>query len=493
MRLTLILFLTSCALQAQVTYKVRLTANEGNRIVELPAEKYVAAVLAGESSTFRSDEALKAMAIAARTYAACLRGRHAAEGFDFCATTHCQRVERMNIPGRLTKAAEATAGELLWFDGKPAFSVYTRDCGGKIESVSSVWPDVQHPYLPAKADPYCTRRGISTWSWTASPVQIADALGQSSLRCPRELRSIVIRSRTVSGRAQTLQLEGDTDVTVSAGSFRFAIGRQLGWNAVRSDLYGIDEVAGRITFHGKGQGHGVGLCQTGADEMGMEGRTYREILAFYYPGTTISRLATGFHWMQLGGEGVTVLTLHPDLDRAVLILAENARRNAEKHLRLTAPSAITVRVYPDIDAFRNATGEPGWVAAHTTGSIVDLQPASVLIRSNGLRPVLDHEMLHVVLEAHAVPGLPVWFREGLVEYVSRENNPQQHGENWNLDADLRQRQSRAEAETAYAEASAKVASLMTRYGEAAVLGWVESGLPPDVKYSSDKSAVTNKR
>jgi hypothetical protein len=91
----------------------------------LPAERYVAGVIAGESSVFRNEEALKAMAVAARTYVARMRGRHTKEGFDFCATTHCQRLDLDAIDDRATEAAAATQGELLWFGGKPAFP-YTR-------------------------------------------------------------------------------------------------------------------------------------------------------------------------------------------------------------------------------------------------------------------------------------------------------------------------------------------------------------------------------
>ena len=110
-------------LGAQTAVKVRV----GSATVSLPLERYVAGVLAGESSVFRSDEALKAMSVAARTYAVRLRGRHAAEGYDFCATTHCQRVEPHAITPRLEAIAAETAGELLWFEGKPAFTPYTRD------------------------------------------------------------------------------------------------------------------------------------------------------------------------------------------------------------------------------------------------------------------------------------------------------------------------------------------------------------------------------
>ena len=116
-----------------VVVAVRLTAPDGGKVVEMPLEKYVAGVLAGESSVFRSDDALKAMAIAVRTYAVRLRARHAKEGFDFCATTHCQRVDLKAVTPHLEAIAEETAGEMLWFEGKPAFACYTRDCGGRSE------------------------------------------------------------------------------------------------------------------------------------------------------------------------------------------------------------------------------------------------------------------------------------------------------------------------------------------------------------------------
>ena len=102
------------------TLKVRVKS----AIVDMAMEEYVAAVLAGECSTFRSDEGIKAMAVAARSYALNLRGRHAAEGYDLCATTHCQRLDLDAVTPRLASLAAQTSGELLWFEGKPAFACY---------------------------------------------------------------------------------------------------------------------------------------------------------------------------------------------------------------------------------------------------------------------------------------------------------------------------------------------------------------------------------
>jgi stage II sporulation protein D len=478
----------------QVTYKVQLSTTEGGGIIELPAEKYVAAVLAGESSTFRSEEALKAMAVAARTYAARLRGRHAAEGFDFCATTHCQRVD-LHGGSRpdLMRAAEATAGELLWFEAKPAFAVYTRDCGGETENIQRVWPDVQSPYLMVHADPFCTRHSGATWSWAAQDQEIVAALQAAQLNVPNGLERIVIARRSDSQRATILELIGrDRQVAISASSFRFAIARQLGWNTLRSDRYEITSDAGQIYFHGTGEGHGVGLCQHGAEEMGLAGQTYREILAFYYPGTVLARNGEGLKWVRMAGEGVTVLSTHPDQDRAVLNVSEELIRELKIRFDETAP-ASTIRVYPNVETFRNATGEPGWVAARAAGSVIELQPTAVLQARGVLSSTLRHELLHIMIEQQAAPGLPVWFREGLVEYLDNSERRRTGDARTATDADLQQRQNLPQARAGYAEARARVNQLVLRYGDAAVLGWLRRGLPAEVKNSSTSNAATNSR
>ena len=477
---------------AQVTYKVRLTNGEGNRIVELSAEKYVAAVLAGESSTFRSGEALKAMAVAARTYAAHLRGRHTAEGYDFCATTHCQRVDPQGITPRLQDAAEATAGELLWYKGEPALAVYTRDCGGESEKGEQVWPEMRTLYLIARADPFCTRHGVKQWSWAARLEEITTALQASQLTAPAGLKSILIAQRTESQRAQRLELIGrDKQVTISAGSFRFAVGRALGWNTLRSDRYEIESREDRVYFRGAGEGHGVGLCQHGADEMGLEGHTYREILAFYYPGTVVGRTGAGLDWQRMAGERVTVFSTNPDRDREVFSQAELLNRTVAQRFGWPEPRVI-IRVYPDVATFRNATGEPGWVAARTSGTEIDLQPAAVLRPRGILTRTLRHELLHVAIDQQAAPTLPVWFREGLVEYLNKDQTNEK-AQKPASDADLQQREDERSAQAAYGQARARVAMLVSRYGEDTVLGWVRRGLPAEVENSSVSSPLTNNR
>jgi stage II sporulation protein D len=264
---------------------------------------------------------------------------------------------------------------------------------------------------------------------------------------------------------------------VSASAFRFALGRAFGWNTLESDRYEIHWPV----FEGTGSGHGVGLCQRGAEQMGATGRSYREILAFYFPGAALGITGRGLTWQRMAGERVALFTTEPARDGAVLALAERELRAAAERLHVETPDNVEIRVYPDLDSFRNATGEPGWVAAWTDGRRVHLQPVAVLRQHGALESTVRHEMLHVLVESQAAAGLPAWFREGLVEYLAGGSARAVRAAPGETDSAMRQRASPAEARRAYEQAAGRVAGLVARYGEAAVLGWVRSGLPAEVK------------
>ena len=451
------------------------------RVTTMDLEEYTAGVLAGESSVFQSEEALKAMAVAARTYAVRFQHRHDSEGFDLCDTTHCQRIDRGNVTARLVKAATDTQGELLWYNGKPAMTYYTRDCGGHIEDARVLWPDAGAPYLKPKTDPYCVRVNSAKWRWQAPGRDIAKALQNSGLRVPRDLQRISVVEQTPTDRAKTLVLSGNESIRISASSFRFAIGRALGWNTLRSDLYVTSSQGGEIRFVGNGAGHGAGLCQNGAEQMGREKHSYVEILVFYYPGTSVGLTAKGIRWTRMGGETLTMYSTQPD--GATLAVADKLLRGLAQRTQRAIPQNIEVRVYPDLDAFRNATGEPGWVAARTTGARVDLQPISLLKSRGVLESTLTHEFAHVLLDN---PSLPIWFLEGLAaHFTGRSATETAHG----LDSDIRQRNDPAKARAAYASAQNRVDALVNRYTEAVVLSWAISGLPRDVANASTKDAA----
>src|SRR5689334_23131336 len=133
------------------TIRIGIQKNGGYDIVTLPLETYVARVLAGEALPGSDPAALEALAIAVRTYTAANRGKHRADGFDLCDQTHCQVMRAATAD--TDRAAAATAGAILMYDGAPASIYYSASCGGRTERPSNVWPGADDPpYLPAQDD-----------------------------------------------------------------------------------------------------------------------------------------------------------------------------------------------------------------------------------------------------------------------------------------------------------------------------------------------------
>jgi stage II sporulation protein D len=228
------------------------------------------------------------------------------------------------------------------------------------------------------------------------------------------------------------------------------------------------------------------MCQRGAEQMGIDKQSYRQILAFYYPGTTLGLTGHGLSWQTLGGDALSMQTTNPDQDRAVLATAERLTRTLSARVKWPMPPGVVIRVYPDLDTFRNATGEPGWVAAHTVGRYIDLQPVAVLRGRNALDSTLSHELLHALIELRAsrsASNLPEWFREGLVGYLEGGAKGRQSSARPS-DADLRQTTDQDKARRAYAQAAAAVAGLVQTYGEPTVLDWAGRGLPREVTNAS---------
>jgi stage II sporulation protein D (peptidoglycan lytic transglycosylase) len=445
-------------------------------IERLTVEEYTAAVVQGETSGEMPPEALRAMAVAARTYATRFRERHKAEHFDFCDSTHCQFVNA-NVSPVVAAAVEQTRGELLWDHGTPLAAYYHQDCGGKTEAARNVWPEAEQTASGGLNDPYCVRVS-KPWRAEISRRDLEAALQRSRLRVPRQWQQIRVLRRTPSGRAQTLLLadtSGANGIPLAASSLRFAVGRAMGWSLLKSDLYDVASSSNAIVFTGRGTGHGVGLCQLGAAEMAREGKSYRDILAFYYPGAALGVAASGIAWHKSPSARLDVFTVD-DGSAAVQKAAERALAWAESQTRLHAAMRPAIYVFPSVEIFRNATGEPGWVAASTSGNKIRMQPPNVL--GARVEPVLRHELVHLLLETNAAPQTPLWFREGMAMLLTGDApssappmTPQ------NMDAALSQRSDYKAVQAAYASSLGTVARLEQQYGRVQLLSWLNTGIP----------------
>ncbi|HEV2988069.1 MAG TPA: SpoIID/LytB domain-containing protein [Candidatus Angelobacter sp.] len=452
-------------------------------IARVPLEDYVAAALAGESGTFAYPESLKAMAVAVRTYAARFKPRHQHEGFDYCDSTHCQALNFQGISSQIRSAVTATRGQLLWFHGVAAATFYHQNCGGTLAGGKEAWPDLDAPYLQQHDDPYCQRASLLPWKAQLNRQEVEKALHEQGLKIPRTWNKLEIAGHTPSGRVQRLVFRSSTDPPqfVSASSLRFAIGRHFGWNQVRSDLYNLETTEDSLIFTGRGAGHGVGLCQAGTEEMAKEGMNYHQILDFYYPGGTIGLTAHGLEWEKRQSAHFEMLTTgrEPQQQEEVLSLAESMLAALESEVGWKLETRTQLKFYPSLDAYRNSTGQPGWIAAFTRGDVISLQPLASLRSKSLLESTLRHEIAHRLIETHAHPGTPLWFREGLVLCMAepKQSFPPVIMPEKLIEAGLEHPTDRQMLERSYAAARTKVAQMIQQSSRGAVLVQLVGGLP----------------
>jgi stage II sporulation protein D len=473
---------------------VRIDSGVLNIVVAMPPESYVEHVLMAESADFKNEEAMKAMAVTVRTYSNRFRGQHSKEGFDFCDTTHCQVFRWKEPSDQIHAAVDATAAKLLTYRGAAAATYYHQDCGGTAASASEAWGQISEAYLLVHADPFCVVSGGLKWETSLTREQIDRALRASGIDPPESWRQILIRARTKSGRVQTILFDGGNGKTfaVSGSSFRFAVNRALGWDKIRSDLYDVRNLGDNFLFSGHGAGHGVGLCQAGAKEMARQGKGYREILAFYFPGAELTEASVsrpaGESWQKLSDERFDLLSARPHGDARIFPLAERILRESEDSIGWKLPYRPRLQVFPTLDSYRDATGQPGWVAASTRGRTIRLQPLAHLRQRAVFESTLRHELTHLLVEARAKTGTSIWFREGLVLYFSGNAGAESALSLLppdRIDAILAKGDTQENTRRAYQSADKIIRAFIQKYGKEKVLSWLSSGLPVDAIAEAD--------
>ena len=285
--------------------------------------KLLAGLIPAEIFPSAPEEALKAQAVAARGELLSKIGtRHIGDPYRLCSQTHCQVYSGTgHETPRTTAAVEATRGEVLFEKGgaELADPVYSANCGGHTENNENAWPEMTAlPSLRGHRDvaqdksdkgdayahgvtsenvaafiahppsAYCGQSKLGAgdrfrWTVTRSKDELEKLLAKYRLG---PIKSIAVLERGVSGRARSVRVSGVTRSEVIHGELRI---RQTFGN-LRSSLFVVEMQAGAATFRGAGFGHGVGMCQTGAMGMAETGKSYREVLRHYYPGTVLRKL-----------------------------------------------------------------------------------------------------------------------------------------------------------------------------------------------------------
>ncbi len=275
---------------------IRLLHKNTSEIEEVPLDEYVTAVVSAEIPVDYDIEAIKAQSVATRTYTIykIIHGsKH--ENADICDDASCcqawisreNRIEKWGENGidnmnKIIQAVNATVGEVITYEGQIINAFFHSNSGGKTETVSNVWGGTDLPYLQA-----VETAGEEEYSQYSSEVtftkeELLNKLKESYKDIQIDFgnnESIKILELTDGNRVKTIRLGNKELSGVEAR-------RIFGLKSANFNVTIKDE---KITFKVTGNGHGVGMSQTGADALAKQGKTYKEILSHFYTGIDITK------------------------------------------------------------------------------------------------------------------------------------------------------------------------------------------------------------
>jgi len=263
-------------------------AGKVQMINHVDLEAYLYGVVPQEMSPKWAEDAIKAQAVAARSYALYIKQKSADRPYDLVATIASQVYGGYDAENPAsTLAVDATRGEVMTYDGRLTIAYFHANSGGFTESAKNVWV-ADLPYLRGTRDPYSDNMPDGAWALTLSYLTIQERLNQYGLNVGAisQIRPINI---SASGRPLRVAVESARGGTVlKSNDFRLKVGART----LRSTLFRLQDATGGVQIIGKGFGHGVGMSQWGAYRMAEAGRDYREILRHYYQGVQITSVTS---------------------------------------------------------------------------------------------------------------------------------------------------------------------------------------------------------
>ena len=316
------------------TLRLVVEADKITAINELPVEQYLASVISSEMKATAGLELLKAHAVISRSWLLAQIKRREDSGekrdgffsfikkedelirwydredhtiFDVCADDHCQRYQ--GITKQTSKAVEqalkATRGQILCYGDEICDARFSKCCGGVTEEFQYCWEDTPKPYLLSVQDPFChtddkavlsqvlndydlETNDFYRWTVEYTTEQLSQLVSANLKDDFGEVTDLIPLARGKSGRIWKLKIVGSKK-TFTIGK-ELEIRRALSNTHLYSSAFEVEKTATGFRLHGKGWGHGVGLCQIGAAVMGQQGYSYDQILLHYYRGAEIKRI-----------------------------------------------------------------------------------------------------------------------------------------------------------------------------------------------------------
>jgi stage II sporulation protein D len=275
---------------------LKIVTNSDNKscdlINEISMEDYIATLLSKEMNAKWPIEALKAQAVAARTYAVHKMKTNSKSEF------HLENSERFQVNGSLNdetpktaRAADDTEGLVLISKStkKMTPTFFHAKCGGRTLTPEKVWANKVPGYKEVDC-PFCHKYGVKDWKKPIEKKSFRSAVDQILTKyygenLEKNSDHYMMVPDRLESRYLTLYRNGDRK-KIKKAELRKVLGRKR----LPSNNFSIKVVKGNLVFDGAGYGHGVGLCQLGALELAKRGYTYKQILAYYFPGHEIKKI-----------------------------------------------------------------------------------------------------------------------------------------------------------------------------------------------------------
>jgi len=266
-------------------FYITISTNRLLLIEETGIENYLKGVLPNEISAKWHIEAIKAQAVAARSFAYYFKTKNIKNLFDLKKDTFSQVYTGITLTNEIfNKAIKDTEDEVIVYENEIIYTPFHSACGGGTEDSKNVW-GTSLPYLRYVPCNYCSLSPYYEWSATFTEKDLIEKFYNYNIK---KINRIIGEGRSISGRWREIKIIADNgEIVLNSNKFRLI----LGSDKIRSTRFIIINERGRWTFKGRGWGHGVGLCQWGAKSMAEKGYKYEHILRYYFRGTKIVKIS----------------------------------------------------------------------------------------------------------------------------------------------------------------------------------------------------------
>ena len=274
-----------------ITPKLKTRQYEGDLYISLkknylkminkpPFQEYLAGVVEAESGTRAEFEYYKNQAVICRTYSLKAWDKHKKDGFNLCDGVHCQAYKGKGTANdKIAKAVKKTKDLVIVDENNHLISaLFSANCGGQTNNSEDVWSS-KVSYLRSRKDEYCTDQRQAFWEKTIDVQVFKKFLNRNKVNIPG---SMAVRSFAFN-QPERLKYYKVNNQEIKLTTIRYGL-------HLRSTFFSIVPDGNKLKLHGRGYGHGVGMCQEGAMNMAKKGKKYDDIIKYYYKGVKIKSL-----------------------------------------------------------------------------------------------------------------------------------------------------------------------------------------------------------